>query len=163
MLTSLLLLTHLAHAGSDVGTKLKLGVGVTTGDPYFGVTAKYWLNDKAGLSVYAGTAFVYHTVKVAYQQNFLTVGEDWSFGRLPIYWHADVMAGLYTVPNYVSPVLAVGGGAGTALQFQAVPAEVFAEVGLAGGYNGFCASYANIATAACFVRPLASAGGRWYF
>ncbi len=163
MLTSLLLLSHLANAGSEVGSVKKLGVGVTTGDPYVGVTGKYWVSDKSGFAVYAGSAFTYHTVKASFQSNFVTVGEDWSFGRLPIYWHADVLVGAYTVPPYVEPVVAVGGGAGTALQFEAVPAEVFGELGLAGGYNGFCASYAAYAGAACFVRPLVSFGGRWYF
>ena len=163
MLASLLLLSHLANAGSEVGSVKKLGVGVTTGDPYIGVTGKYWVSDDSGFAVYVGSAVVYHTAKVSFQSNFLTVGEDWSFGRLPIYWHADAVAGLYTVPNYVAPVVAVGGGAGTALQFQAVPAEVFGELGLAAGYNGFCANNAALVGAACFFRPLVSFGGRWYF
>ena len=51
MLTSLLLLSHLANAGSEVGSVKKLGVGVTTGDPYVGVTGKYWVSDKSGFAV----------------------------------------------------------------------------------------------------------------
>ncbi len=164
MLTTLLLCTQLAHAGSDVGTEKKFGVGVSTGDPAVAFTGKFWLSDHAGIAFYAGTSFVHHSVRASFQSNIHTWGEDWSFGRLPLYWHAGVDAGLYTVLGYVAPTVGVNGGVGVALQFDAVPAEVFAEAGLHVGYNGYCGvSYYTGSAVGCWVSGMGAAGGRWYF
>lgn len=165
MFSSLLLVSNLALAGSDVGTDGNtFGLGVVFGDPYIGVTGKFWLNEKSGISFYAGTAFLYHSVRGSFQSNFVTVGEEWSFGQLPIYWHVDVDAGAWTVTGGLYPRVRAGGGAGVAFQFDAVPAEAFVEVGLMAGYNGYYCGTAYLGLGAlCYVGPLYAAGGRWYF
>lgn len=161
MLTSLLLATQLAHAGSDIGTDKKLGVGASTGDVYLAFSGKYWLSEKSGLTATLGTAFYYQAFRVGFESNIVTVGDDWSFGQLPIYWHADVELAAYTVPYAFYHRVAVGGGAGAALQFDSVPAEVFVNVGLTVGYSGYCGT--SYVAALCVVRPLGTVGGRWYF
>lgn len=166
MLTALLLASSFAHAGSDVGDSKKFGIGVATGAPLAAFTGKYWFNDKSGLAFYAGTAIVYHTARASFQSNIHTWGESWSWGQLPLYWHVDAEAGVYTVPGYtVAPTLGVGGGVGVALQFQKVPAEVFVEAGLGVGYNGYCvdALTGTGVAAACYLRGMGAGGGRWYF
>lgn len=164
MLTSILLLTSLAHAGSEVGSDRTFGIGVATGDPALAVTGKLWLSDNAGIAFFAGTSVLHHGVRGSFQSNIHTWGEDWSFGRLPLYWHAGVDAGLWTVLGAVRPTFGVNGGAGVALQFDAVPAEVFVEAGLHVGYDTYCAGgYGRFYGPACFVGGLYAAGGRWYF
>ena len=166
MLTTLLLFTHLAHAGSEVGTEKKFGIGVSSGDPALAFTGKLWLSDDAGIAFYVGTSFLHQGVRVSFQDNIHTWGDDWSFGRLPFYWHAGVDAGVWTVLGSAGVTIGVNGGVGVALQFDAVPAEVFAEAGLHVGYDDYCArGYGNgvgLATL-CFVSPMGAVGGRWYF
>lgn len=167
MLTSLLLLTHFAHA-TEIGTDKKLGVGVATGDVYVAFSGKYWLSEKSGLTAMLGTSFVYQSLRVGYESNIVTFGQDWSFGQLPVYWHADVELSAYTVPYAFYPRIGAGGGAGVALQFESLPAEVFVNAGLTIGYTGYCSSSYGVLGGAglrvgCLIRPLGTAGGRWYF
>lgn len=167
MLTPLLLLTQFAMAGSEIGTEKMLGAGVVTGDPYIGVTGKYWINDKSGIAAFLGTSVVFHTLRGSFESEFMTVGEDWDFGQLPVYWHADVEVGAYFLRNQgVYPRVAAGGGVGTAFQLDMLPVEAYANVGILAGYNGYCGAYgaySPLRSVFCYVRPTVWAGGRWYF
>ena len=163
MLTSLLLLSHFAHA-TDIGTDKKLGLGVAFGDPYISFNMKYWLNEKSGLTANIGTNIFYSEVRVGYESNIHTFGEDWGFAQLPLYWFGAVDVGLYTPGFRAYPRFGVGGGAGVALQFEDVPAEVFATAGLSVGYTGGCSDvYGGFAPITCIVQPIGQLGGRWYF
>ncbi len=165
---ALALSSHLAHAGSEIGTDKKFGIGGSTGDPYIAVTGKYWLNEKSGIVGTFGTTIVYQTLRVDYESNIVTFGKDWSFGQLPLYWHADLEVGAYTPYYGLYPRFAVGGGVGVALQFDSIPAEVFSNVGLTGGYSSFCGNsyggaYGTGFALFCYINPIATLGGRWYF
>ncbi len=169
----LLLALSLAHAQTDIGTTKKFGLGIGTGPTTIALTGKYFFNEKSGLAFFAGTSFVSHQARVAYQSNIHSWGDNWSWGQLPLYWHVDVEGGLDAYPGYAGyPRLGVGGGVGVALQFKKVPIEVYADVGI-GVYpvNGYCSAVAADAaaltgidvSAGCWIGGMGGGGARWYF
>ncbi|MSP56556.1 MAG: hypothetical protein EXR69_13305 [Myxococcales bacterium] len=166
MLTALLLLPRLAQA-TDIGSDLKLGLGAATGDVYVAFSGKYWLSESTGVTAMLGTSIVYQSMRIGYESNVMIFGENWGFGQLPLYWHADLELSANTVPYAFYPRIGAGGGAGAALQFESVPAEVFVNAGFTVGYSGYCSSsYGALGAGlnlACLIRPLATVGGRWYF
>lgn len=163
MLYALLLSSSFAHA-TEVAIDKKFGLGVATGVPYLNVTMKYYLNDKSGIAAYAGSSILYHDLRAAWQSEFVEAA-NWSWARLPIYWQAGIDVGLWTASyGYASGRLGVFGGAGGALQFHNVPAEVFVEASI-GVFpvNGYCTDSNVVADAVCWVQPGTTVGGRWYF
>ncbi len=103
MLNLLILTASFAHAETDIGKSKTFGVGAATGVPYVAFTGKQWLDADSGLAFYVGTSVFFHTVRGSYQKTITRWGEDWSWGELPLYWHAGVQASLYTIAGYVGP------------------------------------------------------------
>jgi hypothetical protein len=169
----LLLSVALAHATTTIGTDHTFGLGVASGPSAIDLTGKLYFNEKSGLEFFVGTSGISHNARVVYQSNIHSWGDDWSWGQLPLYWHADVDLGVTTYPGYpVYPRIGAGGGVGVAAQFNKFPLEVFVEAGL-GIYplNGYCSAVAadtyeltgvNVG-AACWVGGLGAGGVRWYF
>ncbi|GDX80009.1 hypothetical protein LBMAG42_18200 [Deltaproteobacteria bacterium] len=165
-----------AHADTDIASVKKFGLGLSTGPALITVTGKYYFGEKAGLAFWAGTSGNFHNARVAYQGEIVHWGDDWSWGQMPLYWHADLDVGIYSDPfvyaGTVFPNVGVGGGVGIALQFKKTPIEVFVDAGLQiVPVHGYCgAVMADTAAATgidlsgvCWVGGLGSAGGRWYF
>ncbi len=176
MLCSLFLLTEFAWAESEIGSAKRVGVGLVVGDPNVGATGKFWMNDKSGVAVFLGTSVVEvipqlrlnYAMRGSFESEYLTVGEDWTFGQLSLYWHVDVDVGAYFLASDESYArVAVGGGAGNALQLGRLPLEAYVNVGALVGYNGYCVAHPSLQTALlpalCYVRVTASVGVRWYF
>lgn len=165
MLTSLLLASTLAHAGSDIGTDKKFGIGAEFGNgTYVNVSGKYWLSEKNGISFHAGTNFFYHEVGGRFESTIIK-GEWFDWADLPIFWWAGVDVGVYSYLGYTSPQAGAAGGAGAALQFSSFPGEAFVTAGLGiyplnycGGLGGYPGFYA-----ACWFQGRGTAGFRYYF
>ena len=168
----LLLAFSLAHAGTDIATTKKFGIGAATGSALINVTGKYYLGPKNGLAFFAGTSFTYHDLRASYQGDFVHWGENWNWGQIGMYWHVDAQFSMYTVPSFpVYPSLGLGGGIGADMDFQKIPLQIFTEFGL-GIYplHGYCADVAATEAAVtgvdvsgiCWVGAFGAAGVRWY-
>lgn len=165
MLTSLLLASTLAHAGSDIGEDKKFGIGAEFGNgTYVNVSGKYWLSEKNGISFHAGTLFVYHEVGARFESTFLK-GEWFDWADLPIFWWAGADVGVYTGYGIFAPQAGVSGGAGAALQFSGFPGEAFVTAGLGVYPISWCSAYGNFAgfNAGCWIQGRGTAGFRYYF
>ena len=163
MLAMLLLLPSFASA-SDVATREQFGIGVATGYPFLNVTGKYYLGPKAGIAAYVGTAFYYQNLRGAYQLE-LTELHAWDWARLNLYGQAGLDIGLVTqswgkAQGRIGPFV----GAGTALQFNKVPLEVFAELGIGVEVvNTYCHAANAVSDGACWIGINGGSGARWYF
>lgn len=157
MLASLLLATQLAQA-SDIGKTKTFGIGVAIGYP-MSVTGKFWLDDKGGIAVFAGTGFTYFNFRGQYERDFIEF-HDWDWAQFGMYW--DIGAELNVYPTsflYRTGGIGPGvyGGVGAWLRFHNVPAEVFVEVDAGAQY----VTYSSIVPIAPLYHTIA--GGRWYF
>lgn len=159
MLTALALST-LVQA-SEIGTTKKFGIGVASGPMAISATGKYYFNDRAGLSFYAGTSGLYHGARVNFESEIVEFA-DWDWATFGMYWDAGVDLGLYSWWGYAGANVGVGGGVGVELQFAEVPAQVFVDAGLGVYPVNFCNVYTSYA-GFCLVSPRGAAGGRWYF
>lgn len=169
----LLLALSLAHAQTDIGTTKKFGLGLETGNTTIAVAGKYYFSPKMGIAFAGGTTFSYHAARAAIEGEIVHWGDKWSWGQLPLYWHAGLEGGAYTLPGYPAYArLGVGGGVGVALQFKKVPIELFTQAGLAFyPVNGYCVDVTAPASAAlgvdlsafCYIGGMGAGGARWYF
>jgi hypothetical protein len=157
-----LVVSSLALADSEVGTKRKFGIGAEFGSgTYLNVSGKYWLGEKPGIAFHAGTSFIYHEVGARFEDTFYE-GQWFDWADMPFYWWAGVDLGLYSYLGYSAPQVGVSGGAAAALQFTGFPGEAFVQAGLGLYPLNYCSGLGGLG-AACLVQGRGTAGFRYYF
>jgi hypothetical protein len=148
------LATEPAHAAkTQVGTKKKLGVGVSGGIPN-SFTMKYYLKPKSGIAVHVGLSLFWGSaLRVQYEQDFWNIG-NWAWGKLDMDFNVGVMSWM-SLSNF-SLLPGAGGGVGVHLRFKDVPAEVFID----NAVYVYPTAFLNNTRGLSYVG---GAGGRWYF
>ena len=144
-----------AHA-TDVGRSKRIGVGIEVGAPA-GLSAKYFFNEKQGVSVHVG-AWTTSRVYVAgqFEFEFLELG-DFSWARADLYGLAGVESGYIYISPFNNGYLGLYGGAAAELQFHEAPINLYLELGI------------GLAMTSDGVQPIvvpaahSTLGARWHF
>lgn len=144
-----------AHA-TDVGRSKRIGVGIEVGAPA-GLSAKYFFNEKQGVSLHVGawsTSRVY--VAGQFEFEFLELGQ-FGWGRADLYGLAGIETGYIYVYPYDNGYGGLYGGAAAELQFDAVPINLYLELGLGMGLTN------DGVTARVVPNAHSTLGARWHF
>lgn len=123
-------LSDMEDRGIEIGTRYKLGIGVSAGFPP-SLTARYLADPRRGVAVHLAPTMVTTglQLRVQYEQRVAEL-RTWAFGSLGLTWNVGVLAAVVFGQEVgIQPVRpGITTGLGVELSFGVAPAAVFAEV-----------------------------------